>query len=93
MKRDGTDVEDEVRSKAHEEPVVLGGCYCRDFVSGELGELDGILSNRRAPSIDKDPGALFRSNTSTGLDQMQGQGAVKGQESRVQPVRTGRRTV
>ena len=93
MKRNGTDVEDEVRSKGHEELVVLGGSHRRNFVSGELSKLDGILSNRRAPSIDEDPGALFRSGTGAGLDQVQGQGAVKGLESRVQPVRTGSNSV
>jgi len=45
MKRDSTDIKDEVRSKSHEELVVLWGCNCRDFVSGELSKLDGILPN------------------------------------------------
>ena len=45
MERNGTNVEDEVRSKSHEELVVLWGCDRRDFVSGELSKLDGILSN------------------------------------------------
>jgi hypothetical protein len=43
----GTDVEDQVHSEGFsEELVVMGGGYRRDFVSGELGELDSVLSNR-----------------------------------------------
>lgn len=85
----GTDVEDEVCPKGLEELVVARGCHSRDFVSRELSELDGILSNCRAPSIDEDPGILFWRGSGTGLDQLQSEGTVKGLESRVQSDSTG----
>ena len=87
----GTDIKDKVRSEGREELVVTRGCHGRDFVSGELSKLDGILSNRRASSIDEDPGVLFRRGCSTGLDQSQGPRAVKGLESRAQSVKTGQK--
>ena len=66
--------------------MVTAGGYRRDFVSGELGELDSILSNRGAPSVYEDPGVCFWRVPvrGTGLRQIQGPGTVKGLKSCVQ---------
>lgn len=42
---DCTNVKDEVRSEGQEELVVPRGGHCRNFVSGDLSELNGILPN------------------------------------------------